>query len=68
MSDLSPQSGSLSPTAVLHGDARGRDNAVRGELAAVKGVDDGPGRRLDSERFSATPRTCGRFRGILSLL
>jgi hypothetical protein len=22
---------------------------------------------LDSERFRATPRTCGRFRGILSL-
>jgi len=24
-------------------------------------------RRLDSERFRSTPRTCGRFRGILSL-
>jgi hypothetical protein len=26
------------------------------------------GWRLDSERFRSTPRTCGRFRGILSLL
>ena len=25
------------------------------------------GWRLDSERFRSTPRTCGRFRGILSL-
>src|SRR5262249_59563433 len=25
------------------------------------------GCRLDSERFRATPRTCGRFQGILSL-
>jgi non-homologous end joining protein Ku len=24
-------------------------------------------RRLDSERFRSTPRTCGHFRGILSL-
>jgi hypothetical protein len=43
----------------------------RGSVAAIaQEVADAIGRRaipLDSERFRSTPRTCGRFRAILSL-
>jgi hypothetical protein len=50
----------------LFGRARGRDGGVREELAVSEGRGQA-GWRLDSERFRSTPRTCGRFRGILSL-
>jgi hypothetical protein len=44
----------------------GRDG-VRQELAAGVKRRGQAGWQLDSERFRPTPRTCGRFRGIVSL-
>jgi hypothetical protein len=37
------------------------------DAVALRGEANGSGGRLDSERFSSTPRTCGRFRCTLSL-
>jgi len=38
------------------------------DAVALWGGANGSGGRLDSEGFRSTPTTCGRFRGILSLL